>query len=57
MDMDFAVVAARRRLRLVFGFVHRLTVARCFLQEPPRGGSPCTLLAFTPSGWAKIYPR
>src|SRR6202007_1979670 len=47
MDMDFAVGGPLvRRLRLVFGFcpwTHAF--ARCFLQTPPRGGSPCTLLA------------
>src|SRR5258707_2727265 len=35
-----------RRLRLVFGFCPSThAFARCFLQTPPRGGSPCTLLA------------
>src|SRR5216683_6911132 len=33
-------------LRLVFGFCPSThAFARCFLQTPPRGGSPCTLLA------------
>src|ERR1700726_2864236 len=47
MDMDFAVGGPLvRRLRLVFGFCPSThAFARCFLQTPPRGGSPCTLLA------------
>src|SRR5882762_1938815 len=47
MDMDFAVRCPLvRRLRLVFGFCPSThAFARCFLQTPPRGGSPCTLLA------------
>src|ERR1700752_1196343 len=46
MDMDFAVGGPLvRRLRLVFGFCPSTRAfARCFLQTPPRGGSPCTLL-------------
>src|SRR5258707_15047278 len=37
---------ARPTLRLVFGFCPSThAFARCFLQTPPRGGSPCTLLA------------
>jgi len=45
--MDFAVGGPLvRRLRLVFGFCPSThAFARCFLQTPPRGGSPCTLLA------------
>src|SRR5260370_1899634 len=47
MDMDFAVRCPLVRcLRLVFGFCPSThAFARCFLQTPPRGGSPCTLLA------------
>src|SRR6201984_3843430 len=47
MDMDFAVGGPLvRRFRLVFGFCPSThAFARCFLQTPPRGGSPCTLLA------------
>src|SRR5258708_27774794 len=47
MDMDFTVRCPLvRRLRLVFGFCPSThAFARCFLQTPPRGGSPCTLLA------------
>src|SRR3954454_10685531 len=47
MDMDFAVRCPLvRRLRLVFGFCPSTrTFAWCFLQTPPRGDSPCTLLA------------
>src|SRR5215471_19706861 len=47
MDMDFAVRCPLVRcLRLVFGFCPSTRAfARCFLQTPPRGGSPCTLLA------------
>src|ERR1700690_2819420 len=47
MDMDFAVRCPLVRcLRLVFGFCPSThAFARCFLQTPPRGSSPCTLLA------------
>src|SRR5258708_39095243 len=47
MDMDFTVRCPLvRRLRLVFGFCPSThAFARCFLQTPPRGGSPCILLA------------
>src|SRR5262249_41169646 len=47
MDMDFAVRCPLVRCsRLVFGFCPSTRAfARCFLQTPPRGGSPCTLLA------------
>src|SRR6266478_5880531 len=47
MDMDFAVRCPLVQcLRLVFGFCPSThAFARCFLQTPPRGGSPCTLLA------------
>jgi len=47
MDMDFAVSGPLvRRSRLVPGFCPSTRAfARCFLQTPPRGDSPCTLLA------------
>src|SRR5437868_10111430 len=47
MDMDFAVRCPLvRRLRLVFvSCPSTRTFAWCFLQTPPRGDSPCTLLA------------
>jgi hypothetical protein len=47
LDMDFAVRCPLVRcLRLVVGFCPSThAFARCFLQTPPRGGSPCTLLA------------
>src|SRR5215470_4427513 len=47
MDMDFAVRCPLVRCsRLVSGFCPSTRAfARCFLQTPPRGDSPCTLLA------------
>src|SRR5438874_13430474 len=47
MDMDFAVRCPLVRCsRLVSGFCPSTrTFAWCFLQTPPRGDSPCTLLA------------
>src|SRR3984893_14935500 len=47
LDMDFAVSGPLvRRSRLVPGFCPSTRAfARCFLQTPPRGDSPCTLLA------------
>jgi len=47
MDMDFAVRCPLVRcLRLVFGFLSiDSRVCSMLLQTPPRGGSPCTLLA------------
>jgi hypothetical protein len=45
MDMDFAVSCPLvRRWRLVFGFCSSTrTFVPCFLQTPPRGGSPCII--------------
>src|SRR5271157_5868282 len=45
MDMDFAVSCPLvRRWRLVFGFCPSTrTFVPCFLQTPPRGGSPCII--------------
>jgi hypothetical protein len=45
MDMDFAVSCPLvRRWRLVSGFCSSTrTFAPCFLQTPPRGGSPCII--------------
>ncbi|MET4331949.1 hypothetical protein ABIB80_007811 [Bradyrhizobium sp. i1.15.2] len=49
-DMDFAVRCPLVRcLRLVFGFCPSThAFARCYLQTPPRSGSPCTLLVTLP---------
>src|SRR5271166_6981741 len=45
MDMDFAVSCPLvRRWRLVSGFCPSTrTFVPCFLQTPPRGGSPCII--------------
>jgi hypothetical protein len=45
MDMDFAVSCPLvRRWRLISGFCPSTrTFAPCFLQTPPRGGSPCII--------------
>ena len=45
MDMDFAVSCPFvRRWRLVSGFCSSTrTFVPCFLQTPPRGGSPCII--------------
>jgi hypothetical protein len=45
MDMDFAVSCPLvRRWRLVSGFCSSTrTFVPCFLQTPPRGGSPCII--------------
>ena len=45
MDMDFAVSCPlARRWRLVSGFCSSTrTFVPCFLQTPPRGGSPCII--------------
>src|ERR1039457_6429585 len=45
MDMDFAVRCPLvRRWRLVSGFCPSTrTFVPCFLQTPPRGGSPCII--------------
>src|SRR5712691_11006528 len=45
MDMDFAVSCPLvRRWRLVSGFCSSTrTFVPCFLQAPPRGGSPCII--------------
>ena len=47
MDIEIAVSGPLvRRSRLVPGFCPSTRAfARCFLQTPPRGDSPCTLLA------------
>src|SRR5262250_89349 len=47
MDMAFALRCPLGQCsRLVFGFCPSTRAfARCFLQTPPHGGSPCTLLA------------
>src|SRR5208337_1882453 len=45
MDMDFAISCPLvRRWRLVSGFCPSTrTFVPCFLQTPPRGGSPCII--------------
>src|SRR2546422_9728295 len=53
MDMDFAVSCPLvRRWRLISGFCPSTrTFAPCFLQTPPRGGSPCIITRpLPPSG-------
>ena len=54
MDMDFAVSCPLVRCwRLVSGFCPSTrTFDPCFLQTPPRGGSPCIITRPSPpSGW------
>jgi hypothetical protein len=55
MDMDFAVSCPLvRHWRLISGFCSSTrTFVPCFLQTPPRGGSPCIITSPSPpSGWA-----
>src|SRR5437588_5372955 len=54
MDMDFAVSCPLvRHWRLISGFCSSTrTFDPCFLQTPPRGGSPCIITRPSPpSGW------
>jgi hypothetical protein len=58
MDTDFAVSCPLfRRRRLVFGFCpSTLIFVPCFLQTPPRGGSPCIITRPSPpSGWSEDF--
>ena len=55
MEMDFAVSCPLvRRWRLISGFCSSTrTFVPCFLQTPPRDGSPCIITSPSPpSGWA-----
>src|SRR5215510_13634748 len=58
MDMDFAVSCPLvRRWRLISGFCSSTrTFDPCFLQTPPRGGSPCIITRPSPpSGWSEDF--
>jgi hypothetical protein len=58
MDMDFAVSwPLVRRGRLISGFCSSTrTFDPCFLQTPPRGGSPCIITRPSPpSGWPEDF--
>src|SRR5262245_5981853 len=58
MDMDFAVSCPLvRRERLISGFCSSTrTFDPCFLQTPPRGGSPCIITRPSPpSGWPEDF--
>src|SRR5438046_4886611 len=58
MDMDFAVRCQLvRHWRLIFDFCSSTrTFDRCFLQTPPRGGSPCIISRPSPpSGWPEDF--
>ena len=58
MDMDFAVSCPLvRRWRLLSGFCPSTrTFDPCFLQTPPRGGSPCIITRPSPpSGWPEDF--
>ena len=58
MDMDFAISCPLvRRLRLVSGSCPSTrTFVPCFLQTPPRDGSPCIFTSPSPpSGWAEDF--
>ena len=58
MDMDFAVSCPLvRHWRLISGFCSSTrTFDPCFLQTPPRGGSPCIITSPSPpSGWAEDF--
>src|SRR5207253_9637694 len=58
MDMDFAVRCQLvRHWRLISGFCSSTrTFDPCFLQTPPRGGSPCIITRPSPpSGWPEDF--
>ena len=58
MDMDFAVRCPLvRHWRLISGFCSSTrTFDRCFLQTPPRDGSPCIISRPSPpSGWPEDF--
>jgi hypothetical protein len=58
MDTDFAVRCPLfRRLRLISGFCPSTRMFDpCFLQTPPRGGSPCIITRPSPpSGWPEDF--
>src|SRR6267378_2747175 len=58
MDMDFAVSCLLvRHWRLISGFCSSTrTFDPCFLQTPPRGGSPCIITRPSPpSGWPEDF--
>jgi hypothetical protein len=58
MDMDFAVSCPLVRYwRLISGFCSSTrTFDPCFLQTPPRGGSPCIITRPSPpSGWSEDF--
>src|SRR2546425_220732 len=58
MDMDFAVSCPLvRHWRLISGFCSSTrTFDPCFLQTPPRGGSPCIITRPSPpSGWPEDF--
>ena len=58
MDMDFAISCPLvRHWRLISGSCPSTrTLDPCFLQTPPRGGSPCIVTSPSPpSGWAEDF--